>query len=290
MPDFKYMLPIHQFDPYDDLKLYYCGSEQCLPGHSWGPALKDHYKIHYIHSGKGMYRTPEKTHTLTQGQGFLICPDVLSFYQADAHEPWTYSWVAFKGTNADSYLQRACLTSEQPVFRTAQQETIALCFQQMFQASLMPKSRDLRLLGSLYQFLSILIEDASPSRELEAYAEGADRQQLYVAKAVEFIETNYSRSMSIAELADQVGLERKYLTKLFKSRTGLSPQLYVIHYRIGKACEWLADPLLSVAEIAYSVGYKDPLLFSKMFKKMKGLSPSEYRRSLSASSASASLS
>lgn len=279
MPDFSYKLPNQQLDPYEDLKLYYCGTEQCVPGHSWGPGLKDHYKILYIHSGKGIYRNGNQTYSLTQGQGFLICPDVLSFYQADRSDPWTYSWVAFNGANAPWYLQRARLTAEQPIFRSVQQETIALCFQQLFQASLLHKSRDLRLQSSLYTFLALLIEEASS--EPPPLVEGITRQQQYVAKAIEFVETNYSRPISIAELAREVGLERKYLTKLFKISTGLSPQLYVIHFRINKACEWMANPLLSITEIAYSVGYNDPLLFSKMFKKIKGVPPSSYRTALS---------
>jgi AraC-like DNA-binding protein len=59
---------------------------------------------------------------------------------------------------------------------------------------------------------------------------------------------------------------------------GVSPKDYMLEYRMKKAVEFLADESLSIGNIAYSVGYKDPLTFSKMFKVKMGVSPTEYRK------------
>lgn len=72
-------------------------------------------------------------------------------------------------------------------------------------------------------------------------------------------------------------LDRKYLSALFKRTVGLPPQQYLLNFRIAKACELLAESSCTVGEIARSVGYQDPLLFSRMFKRVKGCSPKDYR-------------
>jgi mannose-6-phosphate isomerase-like protein (cupin superfamily) len=66
-----------------DLNMYHCGTEDCAPGHDYGPAVKDHYLIHYILDGKGTFHVGEKIYQLGKGQGFLICPNVITYYQAD---------------------------------------------------------------------------------------------------------------------------------------------------------------------------------------------------------------
>lgn len=276
MTQYDYRFTSDPATPCIELKLFYCGSEICAPGHSWGPALKDHYKFLYIHRGKGIFRVGEHTYHLGPGDGFLLSPDVVAYYRADEEDPWTYSWIAFDGLNAELYLTRARLSAYQPIFRSRQPEAVELCFRQIYDACRMNGSTDTRLLSNLYGFLSILIEEATTGHP-EPKSENA--QDLYVKKALEFVHINYSQTVTIAEMADWIGLERKYLSKLFKSATGLSPQDYLIHFRLNKACELMKNPSLSIGEIAYSVGYKDQLLFSKMFKKLKGVSPTEYRKS-----------
>ena len=59
---------------------------------------------------------------------------------------------------------------------------------------------------------------------------------------------------------------------------GISPQKYLINFRLNQACKLMKNTELSIAEISRSVGYQDPLYFSKLFKKEKGLSPSKYRK------------
>ena len=65
---------------------------------------------------------------------------------------------------------------------------------------------------------------------------------------------------------------------IFKRMLDLSPKDYIVYYRMERAKEFLQDARLPVGSIAYSVGYRDPLTFSKMFKLKTGLSPTEYRK------------
>lgn len=260
-----------------DLKLYYCGTQDCSPNHSWGPAIKEHFKIHYIHKGKGTFRLGNKTYHLEEGQGFLICPNVIAYYKADDKEPWSYSWCAFDGINAEAYLKRANLTNDNPIFEYNKDNKINKCFEEMIQATNSEKSSDLRLQSLLYLFLATIIDETVLD---SFYEETKTNKNLYINKAIDFIHINYSRKIRVSEVAKFISLDRKYISKLFKDIVGVTIQDYLISFRINKAKEMMKDKQLSIGDISRSVGYDNPLIFSKIFKKVNGMSPSKYRDSI----------
>lgn len=260
-----------------DLNLYHCGFENCAPGHFYGPAVRDHFLIHYIIKGKGRFVAGGKSYSLEAGQGFLICPETITYYQADMTEPWCYAWVGFRGLKAGGYLERAGITLEYPIFCYAKDDYIKNCLYSMAEAEVKSEAEEMRLLGLLYMLLSKLTENADKKRRVT----GENGCEAYVKKAVEYIGKNYSHKVSVSEIAGYVGLDRSYLYMLFKKYLGISPMEYLIKYRMGRACELLKIQELTVGDVSRSVGYEDQLQFSKAFKRTKGLSPSEFRRSLS---------
>lgn len=258
---------------YMDLNVYYCGMEDCRPGHSDGPAVKDHYLIHYVMGGKGIFQSQSKTYHLEKGQGFVIFPNIIAYYQADENEPWDYAWVGFQSLHAESYLKQANLTVENPIFQYDRDNYITDCFLQMIETNKMRKGREIRLLGYQYQFLSKLVEEADENE----LTDDKKRQESYIEKALKFIQMNYSRKISITEISNYIGLDRSYLCSLFKEYLNVSPKEYLNNFRINKACELMYNNTLSIGDISRSVGYEDPLLFSKLFKNVRGQSPTEYR-------------
>lgn len=273
------MLDYVDFDrtSYTELSMYQCGMEDCVPGHFYGPALRDHFLIHYILKGKGIFKVGEMVYNLEKGHGFLIYPNIITFYQADFDDPWHYCWVGFQGLRAELYLKHANLTSENPIFRYDKDDYIKDCFMQMLSTKKLVKSREIRLLAILYLFLSQLIET---NGEKKLYDKNEDRKEVYIKKAIEYIEMNYSRNISIAEISNYIGLDRSYFCSIFKDCLRLPPQIFLINYRINKACELMRNKMLSIGDVSRSVGYDDPLQFSKMFKKVRCSSPIEYRKHL----------
>lgn len=100
----------------------------------------------------------------------------------------------------------------------------------------------------------------------------------HVYKALGFIESNYSKNISVNEIASAVDLSPDYLSKQFKQFTGMTLIEYVKNFRFAKAIEILKDPAVSVAEVANRVGYEDPCYFTRQFKQLMKMSPSEYRK------------
>lgn len=258
-----------------DLFLCYCGIEECKPAHSYGPAVRSHYLIHYVLDGEGTYYANNKTYKLKKSQGFLICPNTVTFYKADTENPWTYVWLAFDGIKAGTYLKYANLHKDNLIFEYEEDDALKAYILDMLEHNTLDHGDELRIQGLLYLFLSRLIHTSTPCLE------PTDKvSKLYITKSIEFIEKNYSNDIKITDLAHYIGLNRSYLTSIFKSTLNVSPQKFLLNFRMDKACELLGNIQLSIGDVARSVGYTDALAFSKTFKKSKGISPKEYRHTV----------
>lgn len=252
-----------------------CGLSQTEGLHSFGPAVKPHYLVHYILSGRGRFSIGGKEYPLEAGYGFLITPDELAFYQADESDPWTYVWVGFSGTQAAEYIGNIGLSVRQPVFRSEANEELYRIVKDMMEHNTFGLSHDLRRNGLLGIFLSIIAEGTAVAEKNEE-----DRANIYVRKAVSFIQSNYCNPIKVTDVASYVCVNRSYLYTLFRSFVGMSPQQFLTTFRITKATELLQLTSLPIESIALSCGYHDPLVFTKAFKQTKHMSPTAYRREM----------
>jgi len=118
----------HSFktEPRSELPLvvYNVGFQKCVPGHGWGPGVRDHYLLHYIVSGRGSYEAGGRSFALEAGQAFLVHPDVPVCYRADEEEPWEYYWVGFSGPAAPLLLAQTPFGRHYPVLRPATGERL----------------------------------------------------------------------------------------------------------------------------------------------------------------------
>ncbi|HHW22262.1 MAG TPA: AraC family transcriptional regulator [Clostridiaceae bacterium] len=260
-----------------DLNVYRCGFEECTPGYFWGPGVRDHYIIHIVSSGKGSYTVDGKTFSLESGQGFLICPGQLVYYRADDVSPWTYSWVGFHGIKAEQVLKKAGLTTDDPIFSCTESDNLIPSLNDLIREARNAPASDLMLTGMLYRFLAYLVNRRE--NKIQAGERTPDKTR-YVSKAVEYIEKNYSEDISVNSVADYLKINRSYLSTLFTKYLGTTPREFIIKYRMDKACELLKNPLLSISDVARSVGYEDSFQFSKTFKKVMGIPPSTYRMAI----------
>lgn len=270
------MLEKYYFSQSDqtDLNVYRCGIEECKPDYTWGPGIRDHFIVHCILNGGGSFSDGTSQWKLTQGDGFVIFPGKRVTYIADSADPWTYSWVGFHGLKAETFLNKAGLSLENPVLYHRSDKRLISCLENMISVARMDTPSELMLLGHLYFFLSLLIQN---NREAAPPVSKAGNQEKYLRRSIDFISKNYSRKISIQQIASSMGLNRSYLYTIFMKYMSLSPQDFLINYRLERALELMQDPTLTIGDIARSVGYDDPLQFSKIFKRLKGISPSYFR-------------
>lgn len=248
------------------------GIQKCQSNYSWGPGVRDHYLLHYVISGKGVYQVSGRTYALREGDLFLAYPNQNIFYQSDEREPWEYCWVGFDGTDAALLMEQTELSTENPVYRFEGDEL----YKQMMQVYHAQGSRPYEttyMTGALYQLLSILIRVSRPVRRQSAAAS-------HVARACDFIANYYALPISVEDIAAHVGLSRSRLYRAFQKEARLSPVQYLSHFRIRQACVLLRRGDLSIKAVAQSVGFENQLYFSRRFHEIMGISPTEYMRSL----------
>ncbi|OWQ91818.1 GlxA family transcriptional regulator [Sphingopyxis witflariensis] len=105
-----------------------------------------------------------------------------------------------------------------------------------------------------------------------------------VLKAQHFLQAKEGRVGGVSELAAEAGLEERTFQRRFKAATGMTPVEYSQHLRVGKSRELLEFTKRTVDQIAWSVGYEDAAAFRKLFHRITGLSPNEYRQRFSTES------
>jgi transcriptional regulator GlxA family with amidase domain len=108
-----------------------------------------------------------------------------------------------------------------------------------------------------------------------------------VLKVQHWLQGKGGRAVSVAQMADMAGLEERTFLRRFKHATGLRPIEYAQHLRVGKARELLEFTRRPVDQVAWAVGYEDPAAFRRVFHRIMGLSPGDYRQRFSAGSAQA---
>ena len=257
---------------FSDFHVCFCGTAECYSNHSFGPAVRPNYIIHFITSGKGLYQVGNKTYELSEGQGFLIEPEVLTYYKADEEEPWSYIWIGFAGQRAKECLTQIGLNSNHLIFQSVQKDKLTAIVEQMLIHKSMSTADQFRLQSLLCDFFSILSEDVQIDRAIR----DADENH-YIQEAIAFIRNHYFSGISVQDIADYICVNRSYLYKLFEEHLQMSPKDFLTQFRISRSKEMLAGTDLSIDSIALSCGYHDALVYSKAFKKQMGVPPSVYR-------------
>lgn len=268
----KYRFYVAQDDLFIDLNLVQFGWERCEPLHQFGPAVRNHFLFHYIIDGKGKLETNGQTYSLSKGQGFLLCPGQISSYFADPDNPWHYTWVEFDGLRARQSLTLAGLSEQQPIYNSIDPEnhTVQNCMLKIVDEA---ERSPLYLIGLGMIFLDEIVRTSKTRIEVEKKS----LRDFYMREALNYIEGNYMHDISIEEIADASGLNRSYFSRIFKETFNLSPQRFLLQYRMNKAAELLKYTQLAINAVSSSVGYENQLHFSRAFKNVFDVSPSEYR-------------
>lgn len=222
------------------------GYEKCTPLHSFGPYIRKAYLIHYVSKGSGIFRNERGEYAVTSGQAFLIRPGEICYYEAAKQNPWEYTWLNFNGRLAKKFNNfDDVINIDSTIF-----EEMRLAFK-----SLNPEEFLAGMLFRLYSELNV--NTAAPD---------------YASRVMSYINVNYMNSISVEKIADILKLNRKYLSRIFKEKTGITIQEYLISKRLSEAKKLLKNGY-GVGESAYMVGYADAFNFSKAFKKHFGTAP-----------------
>lgn len=110
----------------------------------------------------------------------------------------------------------------------------------------------------------------------EGAASGMSQKKI-VQETLLYIEDHYRDRIDIAELSRLAGVSQQYLSRLFRTETGVSPVKYINRLRVKKAKELISGTHLNISEVAFQVGFDSLYYFSRVFKQYEGISPSTYK-------------
>lgn len=289
----KHQKSIHCFDTdrSSELGFVQSGVHITASGYRYGPIIRDHHLIHFVKSGKGKLYVNNSVYEVSAGYCFLIHENQVAYYQADNEDPWEYYWLGFSGGLSDRIFGAVGFTYEILVLPFESKE-ICNIIMNATECALDNESDSLSVHLKMGAFMrdvlsSLLKTNTAKYKAMFGNHEDAVKvmgsgsySDRYVNIVAKIIQNSYSQNIKIEKIAEKLAVNRSYLSSTFKKNTGLSIKDFLTNYRIEQASIMLSDKKITVNEVASAVGYDDPYYFSRIFKKNKGLSPTEYRNKI----------
>lgn len=226
---------------------------------------RDVYILHYVTEGCGTFCGERFDST----GGYLVCPGELEIVEADKEQPYEAYWIMFQGAGVIEYLKKCGFPKHNSVFNFGQTKACAEILRKAL-LDINPQSEweEAALMQAV--FYQVMAQHLGRFR-------GQSSGDTVAQKVKEFIQKNYYNDISVKDMAKSFHFSRNYLYMLFKKEYEISPQAYLLNYRIEKAKELLKyEQKLTVSEVARAVGFRDPLYFSRIFHKKVGVPPSEF--------------
>ena len=254
-----------------------CGCQH-LHGYTTGssrPHGRKDFHILYIAEGACYLRDSEygTEFSVPAGSVILYLPGEPQFYRFHAEIRSTSYFIHFSGTACEELLSRAEMLGKR-VFDVGESNTIKNLFGKLID--------DFYLAPPLYKevtaaYLQALI--ALIGRKLAYRTSHVSSSQSHrIEEICRAMHRDYRKGRAISDYAEELSLSESRFSHLFKESTGVSPHRYLLDIRISRACELLLETDLSIAQICFEIGIGDQNYFSRVFKKVRGCSPSAYRK------------
>ncbi len=258
-----------------DLTVTHTGRFDHVRGHYVSrPHGRPEYVLILCLGGEGRVRIERKTYQLTRGHGIVLPPRKSHQYEADDENPWSIFWFHFVGQRAAAYAGSLSGEMSNPLFWVQDVDQLADAFEECYRYVL-GGHLDAELFGLSTSFARLLglclTLQRSPSlrrRQTE------DR----VLKVLQLMRENLQQTLTLEVMARHAGLSVPHFSSMFRRQLNCSPLEFHIRLRMERACALLESTDLTAAEIAYGLGYADPLYFSRLFRQKTGQSPSAYRQ------------
>lgn len=228
----------------------------------------EEYIFLYCMEGEGTVWVNDKKYTLTEKEAFCIPRKQKHCYYASEENPWSILWVHFKGDDTQYYPLEECRI----VKFTSKTATNHMLF--LFESLFRVLDGNYTLGNFIYasQVLSMVMAEAY-TREKQNEMEG----NKHVTNMIKYMSRHLDVNLTLEELSEKFGLSKSYVNAVFVKCTRHAPIDFYIRLKMKEACRQLKGTDLCVYEIAQMVGYKDQYYFSRIFKKIVGVSPKEYR-------------
>ena len=244
-------------------------------GHSMERPTHNDNLLIYCAEGRGRVETPQYRGNVEAGDVILIPKGLAHSYRASGEAPWSIYWVHFDGLQAQQLVAELEFNPEQVVTAVGQQPLLVSDFRRLLSL----RQSGYRL--SVFNYAAALTRQILYFLALQIHSSNIRRQHNFNLDQLQSLMLdNIDGELDLDTLAASAQLSRHHFAAKYKKLTGISPIKHFIHLKMERACYLLDTSSESVKTVSAQLGYSDPLYFSRIFKKVIGISPSEYRMRL----------
>jgi len=228
----------------------------------------------YCIDGKGEIRLNETVHSIPTDHFFIIPAGIPHAYRSDVHDPWSIYWIHFSGNKSGIYSRFACQPIPIERGKTSRISDRVDLFSELFRN--LDRGFGIETLEYVNLCLPHLLASFTHLSQFRLIKESGEKDP--VAQSINFMLENLTKKLKLEEIATETGLSASHYSRLFQNRTGHSPIDYFIQLKIQRACRLLDNSGLMIADVAREMGFDDQFYFSRVFRKVMGMSPVEYRK------------
>lgn len=253
------------------LYLQEIGSLRAEQPHTSARKLLASYLFFYVCSGSGELEYEGRRHRLQSGDCvFIDCRK--PYAHSTGEDLWSLSWIHFSGVTMRPVYEKYRERGGRPVFHPADLAPFEKLHEEIFDlASSDDYIRDMRMNSCLNALLVLLMQESWHPVEQA----GCKRQNLMPIR--DYLDGHFTEKISLDALAEQFFISKFYLTRVFKEQFGVSISTYLLNKRITKAKQLLRFSDRKLEDIGYQCGLGAPHYFSRVFKQVEGVTPSEFR-------------
>lgn len=244
---------------------------------TWRPRGRIDYQLLYVASGKTVFYFNGEPKEVAAGHMVLFQPKQEQHYEYFAVDRPEVYWVHFTGSDVRNILKHYDIPMDRHVIYSGSSATYAYLFKEMIHELQTCRTGFEELLEMYLRQIFLLVQRSWEERKptVSSYL------QEEIDYARKYFNEHYNEDISIEEYAQSRGMSVSWFLRNFKQMTMKSPMQYILTIRINNAVSLLETTDYNVTEISTIIGYDNPLYFSRIFKKQKGVSPSDYRKMLS---------
>lgn len=233
----------------------------------------DQHILIYCLEGKGSVTLKKETTLIQAGDCFLLPRKCAHEYSADENDPWTIYWAHFLGSSTDALVETAIKEWNGHKVILPHSLDRLQQFERIYQ-QLQRGYRQENLIYSNMNFWSFLSSCIYPGISQPGKT---NQQHDAIDQAIDYMNSHLDTMLTLQQMAKAVNLSQSHFSFLFKNNTSFSPIEYFNHLKVQKACQYLLFTPLRIKEVAMQLGMEDPYYFSRMFTKVMGVSPNQYR-------------
>ncbi|WP_151705437.1 AraC family transcriptional regulator [Nitrincola alkalilacustris] len=249
------------------------GYYQYAKGHQMSRQQHDDNLLIYCLEGQGRLEACGKKRIIQPGELMLLAKGTEHTYHADPYRPWTIYWIHFDGELSQDFIDQINPDVQNPVVPLGLHSRLVADFE-----ALLDTRQASHHLNAFLHSANLLRQIMTHIVLLKPLGKRQANDTFDLEKIHSLMQARLHEQLDVDTLANAISMSKFHFIKKYGELTGTTPINHFIQLKIERACHLLDVTSKSIAEVGWAIGYEDAYYFSRIFKKIMGISPSHYRR------------